>query len=65
VSFSRFIRSSCVQIPNKGNIYSVNEGNAQNWDGPTTKYVEKVIKSDSSLACLIYSWFSFSVSVSV
>ncbi|CDY64046.1 BnaA08g29810D [Brassica napus] len=30
-----------IKIPKKGNIYSVNEGNAQNWDGPTTKYVEK------------------------
>ncbi|KAL0863831.1 hypothetical protein Bca101_042949 [Brassica carinata] len=30
-----------IKIPNKGNIYSVNEGNAQNWDGPTTKYVER------------------------
>ncbi|CAN8302602.1 unnamed protein product [Cochlearia groenlandica] len=29
-----------ITIPKKGNIYSVNEGNAQNWDGPTTKYVE-------------------------
>ncbi|XP_058191475.1 fructose-1,6-bisphosphatase, cytosolic isoform X2 [Rhododendron vialii] len=32
--------SSCT-IPKKGKIYSVNEGNAKNWDGPTTKYVEK------------------------
>ncbi|CAH8384089.1 unnamed protein product [Eruca vesicaria subsp. sativa] len=30
-----------IKIPTKGNIYSVNEGNAQNWDGPTTKYVER------------------------
>ncbi|XP_022568394.1 fructose-1,6-bisphosphatase, cytosolic-like [Brassica napus] len=30
-----------IKIPKKGNIYSVNEGNAQNWDGPTTKYVER------------------------
>jgi len=28
-----------VQIPKKGKIYSVNEGNAKNWDGPTTAYV--------------------------
>lgn len=28
-----------VQIPKKGKIYSVNEGNAKNWDGPTAKYV--------------------------
>ncbi|XP_042464528.1 fructose-1,6-bisphosphatase, cytosolic isoform X2 [Zingiber officinale] len=32
--------SSCM-IPKKGKIYSVNEGNAKNWDRPTTKYVEK------------------------
>lgn len=25
------------QIPKKGKIYSVNEGNAKNWDGPTAK----------------------------
>ncbi|KAM0028470.1 Fructose-1,6-bisphosphatase, cytosolic [Helianthus debilis subsp. tardiflorus] len=28
-------------IPKKGKIYSVNEGNAKNWDGPTAKFVEK------------------------
>jgi fructose-1,6-bisphosphatase len=27
------------QIPKKGKIYSVNEGNVRNWDGPTAKYV--------------------------
>ncbi|XP_047961263.1 fructose-1,6-bisphosphatase, cytosolic isoform X2 [Salvia hispanica] len=32
--------SSCT-IPKKGKIYSVNEGNAKNWDAPTAKYVEK------------------------
>ncbi|XP_042493090.1 fructose-1,6-bisphosphatase, cytosolic [Macadamia integrifolia] len=30
-----------IKIPKKGKIYSVNEGNANNWDGPTAKYVEK------------------------
>ncbi|KAM5562318.1 fructose-1,6-bisphosphatase, cytosolic [Rosa sericea] len=30
-----------IKIPKKGKIYSVNEGNAKNWDGPTAKYVEK------------------------
>ncbi|KAK7302481.1 hypothetical protein RJT34_13371 [Clitoria ternatea] len=30
-----------IKIPRKGKIYSVNEGNARNWDEPTTKYVEK------------------------
>lgn len=28
-----------LQIPKKGKIYSVNEGNAQNWDEQTAKYV--------------------------
>lgn len=32
---------SFLQIPKKGKIYSVNEGNAKNWDGPTTQFVEK------------------------
>ncbi|KAH7569617.1 hypothetical protein JRO89_XS06G0212100 [Xanthoceras sorbifolium] len=27
-----------IKIPKKGKIYSVNEGNARNWDGPTAKY---------------------------
>ncbi|KAG5612320.1 hypothetical protein H5410_023601 [Solanum commersonii] len=27
-----------IKIPKKGKIYSVNEGNAKNWDGPTSKY---------------------------
>ncbi|XP_057732744.1 fructose-1,6-bisphosphatase, cytosolic-like [Arachis stenosperma] len=30
-----------IKIPKKGKIYSVNEGNAKNWDAATTKYVEK------------------------
>ncbi|XP_010533395.1 PREDICTED: fructose-1,6-bisphosphatase, cytosolic-like [Tarenaya hassleriana] len=30
-----------IKIPKKGKIYSVNEGNAKNWDGAITKYVEK------------------------
>ncbi|KAG0628199.1 hypothetical protein M758_1G008600 [Ceratodon purpureus] len=29
-----------IKIPKKGKIYSVNEGNAMNWDAPTTKYVQ-------------------------
>jgi len=29
-----------IKVPKKGKIYSVNEGNAKNWDEPTTKYVE-------------------------
>jgi fructose-1,6-bisphosphatase len=34
------LRSFLVQIPRKGKIYSVNEGNAKNWDVPTAKYDE-------------------------
>ncbi|XP_062028061.1 fructose-1,6-bisphosphatase, cytosolic-like isoform X1 [Rosa rugosa] len=30
-----------IKIPNKGNIYSVNEGNAKNWDKQTAEYVGK------------------------
>ncbi|KAK6240621.1 hypothetical protein SCA6_006010 [Theobroma cacao] len=30
-----------MKIPKKGKIYSVNEGNAKNWDEPTTRFVEK------------------------
>ncbi|CAM8983355.1 unnamed protein product [Rhodiola kirilowii] len=30
-----------IKIPEKGKIYSVNEGNANNWDEPTAKYVKK------------------------
>ncbi|KAF8377165.1 hypothetical protein HHK36_030538 [Tetracentron sinense] len=30
-----------IKIPKKGKIYSVNEGNAKNWDEPTKNYVEK------------------------
>ncbi|XP_042475079.1 fructose-1,6-bisphosphatase, cytosolic-like [Macadamia integrifolia] len=29
-----------IKVPNKGKIYSVNEGNAKDWDAPTAKYVE-------------------------
>ncbi|GLT32161.1 hypothetical protein SLA2020_068470 [Shorea laevis] len=40
----------------KGKIYSVNEGNAKNWDGPTAKYVEncKFPKDGSSPKSLRY-----------
>ncbi|XP_039054902.1 fructose-1,6-bisphosphatase, cytosolic-like [Hibiscus syriacus] len=30
-----------IKVPKRGKIYSVNEGNAMNWDEPTTKFVEK------------------------
>ncbi|KAK9110483.1 hypothetical protein Sjap_018543 [Stephania japonica] len=29
-----------IKTPKKGKIYSVNEGNAKNWDEPTAKYVD-------------------------
>lgn len=28
-----------AQIPKKGKIYSLNEGNAKNWDNPTSNYI--------------------------
>uniref|UniRef100_A0A2P2LM87 fructose-bisphosphatase n=1 Tax=Rhizophora mucronata TaxID=61149 RepID=A0A2P2LM87_RHIMU len=32
-----------IKIPKKGKIYSVNEGNAKNWDSPTAKYVVLIL----------------------
>lgn len=29
-----------IKVPSRGNIYSINEGNASNWDEPTKKYIE-------------------------
>lgn len=29
-----------IRIPQKGNIYSINEGNAASWDAPTSAFVE-------------------------
>ncbi|KAJ4838223.1 Fructose-1,6-bisphosphatase, cytosolic [Turnera subulata] len=29
-----------IKIPKRGKIYSINEGNAKNWDMPTTRYVQ-------------------------
>ncbi|XP_050214549.1 fructose-1,6-bisphosphatase, cytosolic isoform X1 [Mercurialis annua] len=45
-----------IKIPKKGKIYSVNEGNAKHWDGPTAKYVEncKFPKDGSSPKSLRY-----------
>ncbi|KAH7525126.1 fructose-1,6-bisphosphatase, cytosolic [Ziziphus jujuba] len=45
-----------IKIPRKGKIYSVNEGNAKNWDSPTAKYVEncKFPKDGSSPKSLRY-----------
>jgi len=39
-----------VQIPKKGKIYSVNEGNAKNWDAPTAKYVDLVLFADIAVS---------------
>lgn len=45
-----------IKIPKKGKIYSVNEGNAKNWDVSTSKYVEncKFPKDGSSPKSLRY-----------
>ncbi|XP_062164725.1 fructose-1,6-bisphosphatase, cytosolic-like isoform X2 [Alnus glutinosa] len=45
-----------IKIPKKGKIYSVNEGNAKNWDDVTSKYVEncKFPKDGSSPKSLRY-----------
>ncbi|XP_028118555.1 uncharacterized protein LOC114316097 isoform X1 [Camellia sinensis] len=45
-----------IKAPKKGKIYSTNEGNAQYWDEPTTKYVEnsKFPKDGSSPKSLRY-----------
>ncbi|KAJ8504044.1 hypothetical protein OPV22_004930 [Ensete ventricosum] len=32
-----------IKIPKKGKIYSANEGNAKNWDGPTAKYIGSMV----------------------
>jgi fructose-1,6-bisphosphatase I len=31
-----------IKIPTRGKIYSVNEGNAKNWDKPTTEYISSI-----------------------
>lgn len=31
-----------IEIPKRGKIYSVNEGNAKNWDKPTTEYINSL-----------------------
>ncbi|KAJ4966592.1 hypothetical protein NE237_018441 [Protea cynaroides] len=51
-SLGEFILThSDIKIPKKGKIYSVNEGNAKYWDGPTAKYVEKCkFPKDGSLS---------------
>ncbi|KAJ8539406.1 hypothetical protein K7X08_013658 [Anisodus acutangulus] len=38
-----------IKILKQGKIYSVNEGNAKNWDGPTSKYFPKDGSSPKSL----------------
>ncbi|KAK4564174.1 hypothetical protein RGQ29_006312 [Quercus rubra] len=45
-----------IKIPKKGKIYSINEGNAKNWDKATTNYVEncKFPKDGSSPKSLRY-----------
>lgn len=31
-----------IKIPSRGKIYSVNEGNAKNWNKPTTEYIQSL-----------------------
>lgn len=35
------LTQGCVRVPERGSIYSINEGNALLWDRGTAKYVEK------------------------
>ncbi|HHT9123110.1 MAG TPA: class 1 fructose-bisphosphatase, partial [Candidatus Wunengus sp. YC63] len=37
-----------IQIPTKGKIYSINEGNANTWDEGTKKYIAYLKESDST-----------------
>lgn len=46
---------SSVQIPKKGKIYSVNEGNAKNWDTPTAKYASNYVTWSSHISVLVSS----------
>ncbi|KAH9324972.1 hypothetical protein KI387_005150, partial [Taxus chinensis] len=41
IAFRSFVDGHLSKVPNKGKIYSINEGNAKNWDEPTKKYVER------------------------
>ena len=36
------LTNECIQIPRRGKIYSINEGNAKFWDEPTRRYVHGV-----------------------
>lgn len=49
------------QIPKKGKIYSVNEGNPKNWDGPTLKYVESRILFQYLIIMIFYNFCSYQV----
>lgn len=45
-----------ITIPKSGKIYSVNEGNARNWNKPTTAYVQNAkYKEDGSNFSLRYT----------
>lgn len=40
-----------IKVPSRGNIYSINEGNASNWDEATTNYIQaKKFPTDGSKA---------------
>jgi fructose-1,6-bisphosphatase I len=38
-----------VKMPSAGKIYSINEGNAANWDAATTRYVDERKSTSTSL----------------
>ncbi|MBA0606376.1 hypothetical protein Godav_018849 [Gossypium davidsonii] len=48
-----------IKIPKKGKIYSVNEGNAKNWDGPTAKYVLIQFRNVLFFSAVVSVSFSF------
>lgn len=48
-SFGEFVLSQeNIQIPSKGKIYSINEGNTTQWEEPVRRYVEWVKQKDES-----------------
>ena len=48
-SFGEFVLSNeNIQIPSKGKIYSINEGNSCRWEEPVRRYIEWVKQTDES-----------------
>ena len=58
---SHFITCISFQIPQKGKIYSVNEGNAKNWDEPTKKYVDRISNVDRISKIMFPFSYSFKI----